>query len=46
MHKIQDHKRNTTHWPRVSGVQSDVMKWKGLYTCVAVPIYKRCLALS
>lgn len=32
MQKIQLQEINTTHHSRVSGVQSDVMKLKGLYT--------------
>lgn len=40
------HKRNTTCWLRGSGGRSGVMKSKGLYTCVTVPIYERCSALN
>lgn len=32
MQKIPHKESNTTHHSRVSGVQSDVMKLKGLYT--------------
>lgn len=37
---------NTTRLPRVSGVQLGLTKSKGLYICVKVPIYQRCLALT
>lgn len=45
MQKIQHQESNTTHHSRVSDVQSDVMKLKGLYISMTVPIYERCSAL-
>lgn len=42
MHKVNDQEGNNTRRPPVSGVQSDITKSKGLYTCVTVPIYEWC----
>lgn len=45
--KSKDYERNITRWSRVSGVQSDVTKSKGLYTfsCVTAPMNNRCSAV-
>lgn len=45
--KSKGYERNTTCLPYVLGVQLDVLtKLKGLYTCVTVPIYDWCSALT
>lgn len=44
--KAKCYDRNALHRPRVSGVQSRVLRSKGLYACVTVPIYLQCPSLT
>lgn len=43
--KFKGYDRDTTSRPLVLGLQSDVTKLNGLYTCVTMPISEQCSAL-